>query len=90
MLTDSNLEFHSGNSNFSLDDFKKEVAPYFNDLQKHNRTKYLCVFKYGDGSPVEVTGYSSDVTLNVTNNTRIIKSEASGGMWAVYQTVKSN
>ena len=85
VLSAENLEFYSGSRTFDKEEFVKAVQPYFSDLCRVNRTKYLCVFTYGNGDKTEVTGYSTDTTINVTNNTRVIKSKNTGGKWAVYQ-----
>jgi len=85
ILSAENLEFHSGNSTFSKEDFIRAVKPYFADLKRVNRTRFLCVFTYGNGDKTDVTGYKSDTTINVTNNSKVLKSRSTGGNWAVYQ-----
>lgn len=80
-----NLEFHSGDSTFGRAEFIEEVAPYFEDLKRVNRTNFLCVFTYGNGDKTDVTGYQNDTTLDVTNNSKILKSRKTNGSWVVYQ-----
>lgn len=79
------LKFHSGDKNFRPIDFWLYVQPYFEDLKRVNRINYLCVFAYGNGDKVDVTGYRTATTLDVTNNTRILKVQATNGSWAVYK-----
>lgn len=84
----SKLQYHSGSEDkMEQEEFLKEVVPFLKDLERVGRTNFLCVFKYGNGDKTDVTGYSTSTTLNVTNNSRIIKSETTGGKWAVYQLV---
>lgn len=87
VLKPENLRFNRGNSNFKPEDFLKYVRPYFKDLQRVGRTNHLCVFIYGDGSKPDVTGYRTDTTINATINERALRSERTGGMWAVYDLV---
>lgn len=87
-LKPENVKFNRGNPNFGPEEFVSHVQPYFQDLTRVRRTNHLCVFTYGDGSPPEVTGYESDTTINATINTRALKSEKTGGMWAIYDFKK--
>lgn len=83
-LNPSQLQFHSGSRDFDKEEFVNYVKPYFADLTRVGKTNFLCVFTYGNGDKADVTGYRSGTTLNVTNNSKILKSRQTGGTWAVF------
>lgn len=84
-LDPQNLTFHSGDKSFSKDEFIKIFSPYFEEAKKVGRTNYLCAFKYGNGDKTDVTAYRTDTTINVTNNSKVLKSKSTNGTWVVYE-----
>lgn len=82
-----NLVFDRGQETFSKEDFLKHIGPYLEDLKKHNRTNFLFVATFGDGSKPAITGYNTDTTINATINKFVLRSEHTGGKWAVYRKV---
>jgi hypothetical protein len=78
------LNFVKGTEDFTKEEFKAIVEPYMPALNKVNRTNYLVAFKYGDGSPSEATGYRTNTTIDVTINSRVLKTQKTGGKWAIY------
>ena len=87
VLDANNLKFNRGNETLTPEEMVEFVKPYFNDLKRVQRTNHLCVFVYGDGSKPEVTGYSTDTTINATVNTRALRVQKTGGRWAIYDLV---
>jgi hypothetical protein len=85
ILDSEKLQFLFGDETFDKKEFADLVAPYFKDLSSVNRTNYLFVAKYGDGSKTDVTGYQTSTTINATINSRATRAERTGGKWAVYQ-----
>jgi hypothetical protein len=83
-LDSSKLVFDRGFDTFTPDEFAKVVGPYFKSLSEVGRTKYLFAAVVEGQAPM-VTGYSTDTTLNVTINSRVVQTEKQGGKWAVFR-----
>ena len=84
-LSLENLKFMLGDESFEKEDFLKMIQPYFKDLSRHDRTNFLFVATYGDGSKPDVTGYNTSTTINATINSFAAKSTRTNGKWAVYE-----
>lgn len=84
-LVAEKLVFLFGDNTFKENEFIECVTPFFKDLSRVNRTNYLFVATYGDGTKPDVTGYQTSTTINATINSRATKAERTGGKWAVYQ-----
>lgn len=84
-LLTERLVFDRGDDTFSKEEFIKHVKPFFTDLKRVGRTNFLFVATYGDGSKPDVTGYATSTTINATINSRVLKSDRTGGRWAVYR-----
>lgn len=82
----NNLVFHSGDKTFEPTEFFEKIKKYIPELSRVGRDNFLCVFEYGDGT-FDVTGYRTDTTINVTNNTSVLRTQATNGRWAVYQVM---
>jgi len=78
------LTYHSGNKEITPEKFVETVSPFFDSLSRVKRTNYLCLFVYGNGDKPDVTGYNSPDTMNVTNNSRILKTKETNGSWVIY------
>lgn len=80
------LTLEYGTEGFTPEQFAEIIASYMPALQRVGRTNWLCVFEYGDGvSPRDVTGYRTNQTIHATINDVVLKSERTGGRWAVYR-----
>ena len=84
-LSLENLVFHSGHKEFTKEEFIKVIAPYFDSMKSYGRTNFLCAFEYGNGDKAEVTAYKTDTTIDVTNNSRVLKCMRTKGKWVVYK-----
>ncbi len=84
-LKNGTLTFVMGSENFTPEEFKKSIGPFFESLDRVGRTNFLFVALHGDGSKPSVTGYRTDTTINATINAHVTKCERTGGKWAVYR-----
>jgi hypothetical protein len=85
VLSEDKLTFVTGHADFPKDEFVKRIQPFFKDLQSHGRDNWLFVATHGDGTKDAVTGYRTNTTIDVTINKYAIKSDKSGGKWAVFK-----